>query len=122
MELRVKATRVQRDTEFEDDGLFALTLWVEQSPPHYISVSRDEADDPDLIYFEAEDQAYGFKTKSLNYRVEEGLLKLWLPASAPESFHWTADRLVAIEIPRSHLDEVTEVLPHIFNAVGTRTG
>jgi hypothetical protein len=110
----MKAEKVQVDVDFEDDGLFGITVWVDQTPPHYVSVSRDAAEDPDLIYFEAEDQIHGFKTDALKVELIGNDFFVALNPECPLKFHWTADRSISIRINEEDLAEVRRVLGEIM--------
>lgn len=42
----MKLYKIQKDEEFEDDGLCSITFWFEDDPPRYITLCRDELECP----------------------------------------------------------------------------
>lgn len=111
----MKATKIIVEKNFEDDGLYGVTLWVDREPPRYLSISRDEVEEPDVIYFEAQDQICGMKTAALEYSLVENKLILKFPASSAEKFHWDGSEEVSIGIGRDDYLAVRETLVNIFS-------
>ncbi len=74
----MKIIKIQYDDEFEDEGLYTITFWVDKEPPRYISLARDEEESPSIIYVELFDQKYGYETKNVTYKFKENLLNLYL--------------------------------------------
>lgn len=109
----MKATEVRVDSEFEADGLFGVTLWVDCTPPGYVSICRDELEKPDSIYVEAQDQKYGFATDQILLQWRNSTLVIQHPEGAPWRFHWSVDDVVEIDIPESDVQEVKRVLIRI---------
>ena len=109
----MKAVEVRVDAEFEDDGLFGVTLWVDSTPPGYLSICRDELENPDAIYFEAEDQKYGFETELIDLLWRNSVLIIGRPKQAKWQFHWTSADSVEIEIPESDAQQVKRVVERI---------
>lgn len=115
MRFDMEALNVLVDKDFEDDGLYAVTLWVNLDPPRYISISRDEFEDPDIIYIEAQDQIYGKKTTNLKYLLSGSILKLYFIPESTEVFHWNHSQEVSININESTKYEIHSTLKKIFD-------
>ncbi|ELY2739324.1 hypothetical protein NNQ28_16970 [Cronobacter dublinensis] len=115
MAFDMKALKVLVDKDFEDDGLYAVTLWVDLEPPRYISISRDVFEEPDVIYIEAQDQIYGKKTINLRYSISDLVLRLYFTQDADERFHWNNRQDVSISIDKENWDEMLPTLNNIFD-------
>lgn len=114
MGFNMKALKILVDKDYEDDGLYAITIWVDFEPLRYISISRDVFEEPDVIYIEAQDQIFGRKTTSLNYSISDFELKLYFSPSSDEIFHWSKSREVSIEINKDDRDIIQQTLKSIF--------
>lgn len=108
----MKLYKIQIDEDFEDDGLFSITFWVENDPPRYIALSRDELESPNSIYIEYIDQIYGFETRDIEYSFENGRLTLKLLVN---SFRWNHSSDLEIYIPEEEIDSVTFIMKKIFD-------
>jgi hypothetical protein len=113
----MNATRFLRDVGHEDDGLFCATIWVDETPPRYISISLDEAERPGELYFEAEDQVYGKYTKSLTCTFSGSTLILATTLVIGNFFHWTTDRKIQIEMKSIDLADARQILQKIFSVL-----
>jgi hypothetical protein len=111
---QMKALKVLIDKDFEDDGLYAVTLWVDSEPPRYISISRDAFEEPKFVYVEAQDQIYGKKTKNLKYSLYDSALDLYFLPDSEDCFHWNNSRKVSIEIDKGDRDAMQSTLKNIF--------
>ncbi|WGS45409.1 hypothetical protein LFL97_21955 [Burkholderia sp. JSH-S8] len=114
----MKAVRVVMDKDFEDDGLYCVTLWVDFDPPRYVSVSRDGLEEPDVIYVEAQDQIYGKKTTDLTYSVSGNILTLSFDQDYEECFHWNDGKEFSIEVDPPDLIKMQGTLVKIFSIEG----
>ncbi|MXN79374.1 hypothetical protein GR157_32195 [Burkholderia sp. 4701] len=114
----MKAVRVVVDKDFEDDGLYCVTLWVDSDPPRYVSVSRDDLEEPDVIYVEAQDQIYGKKTTDLTYSVRGNVLNFSFDQDSEGCFHWDNGKEVSIEIDPQDLIKMQATLVKIFSIEG----
>ena len=70
----MKVLKTQFDDDFEDDGLYTITFWDDLNPPNYISLARDNFDNPTMIYIELLDQKYGYETKDIQYSFNGNVL------------------------------------------------
>ncbi|MBB5018569.1 hypothetical protein HNQ59_001858 [Chitinivorax tropicus] len=114
----MKTTHVKADKEFEDDGLYCITIWVEEFPPRYISISYDEIEEPESIYIEAEDQKYGFKVPSIDLTLNDSSLKIGLGNDTAYHFHWTNQRCITITLTAEEIEEIKPTLHHIQQKSG----
>ena len=111
----MKVARAKIDEEFEDDGLFSVTFWMDHGQvPSYVSIARDEMEDPDSVYFEAEDQIHGFKTKGLSYSITGNEVTLDLSGDPTRAFFWDNSKLIRLDISNNDLASVSESLKKIF--------
>ncbi|EPK7286484.1 hypothetical protein [Citrobacter farmeri] len=115
MRFDMEALNVLVDKDFEDDGLYAVTLWVDLEPPRYISVSRDVFEESEVIYIEVQDQIYGRKTTNLNYSISEFILRLYFSPDSKETFHWNDSQEVSIKINKNEMDVMHPTLKKIFD-------
>jgi hypothetical protein len=111
----MNAIRFLRDIEYEDEGLFCATIWVDETRPRYISISLDEAERPGELYFEAEDQVYGKYTRSLACTFSGSTLILASTLEVGNIFHWTPDTEIKIEMKSIDLDDARQILKKIFS-------
>ncbi|KNC90721.1 hypothetical protein GM31_03385 [Trabulsiella odontotermitis] len=110
--------KVQVDKDIEDDGLYIVTLWVDLTPPRYISVSRDAYEEPDVIYIEAQDQIYGKKTTNLRYSISDSILRLYFLPGSEVFFHWNNSSEVLIKINERDWEVMQESFKNIFSLGG----
>jgi hypothetical protein len=110
----MKPVRIQFDTDFADDGLYSITFWFQNSEvPSYVSLAKDEIEDPECSYIEAEDQKYGFKATDLSYTIIDDTLGLSFSADSDNRFFWNKSKYIEIEIPVHELKNVELCLAHI---------
>lgn len=114
MRFNMKALKILVDKDYEDDGLYAVTIWVDLESLRYISVSRDAFEEPDVIYIEAQDQIFGKKTTNLNYYISDFELKLYFSPDSDEVFHWSGGQEVSIKINKEDRDIMQQTLKIIF--------
>lgn len=114
---KLNAIKLLRDIEYEDDGLFCVTIWVNETPPRYISISLDEIERPGELYFEAEDQKYGVYTRSLVCNFCGSSLTLISTSEVANLFHWTTDREIRIGMKSIDLQDAKQIIDKIFNAL-----
>ncbi len=73
----LNAEKLIVETEYEDDGLYMITIWVDDDEIGYIAISKDlQGSCPEKIYFEWGDQANGRFVNGFKYSVEGGLLNI----------------------------------------------
>lgn len=103
---------IQFDHEHEDDGLYTITFWLYEDPPAYITLARDDHEDPHTIYFESLDQKYGFNSAEINYSLNGDTLFLYLPQNQAT---WDGEKTLSINIPKQKISDVAQKLIKIFN-------
>ena len=65
------------ESEYEDDGLYMITIWFTDDQIGYIAISRDlQGNCPEEIYFEWGDQSNGRFIEKLSYSFDNFILKL----------------------------------------------
>ena len=117
----LKTKSVQIDTELQDDGLYSITFYFGKSRnPYYMTLARDEYEEPDDIYFEAEDQIHGFKSREITYTLKNDILRIDLSADKSNNFFWTKDRVIEVELG-SDIKEAGECLDRLFQ-IGRKVG
>ena len=106
------AKNIQLDDEFEDEGLYTLTFWLENDPPRYLCLARDD-DEPDHIYIEMLDQKYGFETTitHTHYQLNNQFLTLYLDR---ELTFFPHKKQLTIELKQDTISAVTTKLRKIF--------
>jgi len=110
----MKPSRIQIDREFEDDGLYGVTFWFgEGNNPSYLSLARDQLEDPDHIYIEAEDQRYGFRVRSLAWSRRDNTIALQLDPATHHRFHWNGTSTCDITVAVAEITGVESTLAHI---------
>lgn len=115
MTFDMKTLKVQVDKDVEDDGLYVVTLWVDLTPPRYISISRDAYEEPGVMYIEAQDQIYGKKTTNLRYSISDSILRLYFLSGSGEVFHWNNSLEVLIKINDGDWEVMQESFENIFS-------
>ncbi|MBO2009985.1 hypothetical protein [Hymenobacter negativus] len=111
----MQVDRTQIDTESEDDGLFSVTFWFDKSTvPGFVTIARDELEEPDVIYFEAEDQMHVFKTDKLAYLISGNSITFDLFNDLSNAFFWTTLRTFSLDVASEDLADVTQCLERIF--------
>jgi len=110
----MKPARIQLDTDFEEDGLYSITFWFQNSElPSYLSLARDEIEDPEFSYIEAEDQKYGFRANDLSFTINRENVGLSFSANSDNKFFWNESKYIEIEVPANELKKVERYLAHI---------
>lgn len=110
----MKPTKIQFDTDFEEDGLFSITFWFDKYKiPSYLSIAKDEMEDPDFVYIEAEDQKFGFKSADLTYSINAYGIKLTFAKESNSYFYWDKSKEIEIEINENDLENVKRYLGRI---------
>ena len=104
--------KIQIDSEYEDDGLYSITFWFDDDPPRYLSLARDEYEDPEYIYIEYIDQKYGFKTKDIKYDFKENNISIEL---LNNNFKWNNKSILEFEISLKKVEDVKKTMNNIFN-------
>ena len=111
---RETAGEIQIDRGYQDDGLYAITLYFDETDiPCYITLARDEYEEPDDIYFEAEDQIYSFKSKHIQYTLTSDVLTIDLARDSLNRFFWTSSESVEITC-KEHADDLNACPQRIF--------
>lgn len=65
------------ESEYEDDGLYMITIWFTDDQIGYIAISRDlQGSCPEKIYFEWGDQSNGRFIEEFSYSFDNLILKL----------------------------------------------
>lgn len=114
------ASKVQIDREFQDDGLYAVTFYFRAGEiPYYVTLARDETEEPDEIYFEAEDQICSFKSKDIKYSISGSVVNFDLAGDVLNKFFWTNSEFLEITI-QENTEEVEMCLKRIFE-IGRRS-
>ena len=111
----MRAKKVQIDHDFQDDGLFAITFYFEEDVvPYYITLSRDELEDPDVIYFEAHDQIHSFKSKEIKYTFKDNIFSLDLTNDVVNFFYWNHKKKIEVIINEG-MEDINICLQRIFD-------
>lgn len=110
----MRAQQVQIDTGYADDGLYAVTFWLDADPPRYITLARDEVEEAQSVYLEFADQKYGFSSPAISYVLEDTHLTLHIP---PPHRLWHGGRRIRITLPAEDCAATASVLARIF-AIG----
>lgn len=115
-------TSIQIDKEFQDDGLFAITFYFEKDRiPYYITVCRDEYEEPDAVYVEAEDQIHSFKSSTIRYALCDAILTFDLSEDKENAFFWTRSKIVDIVLCQNDIHDVKICLERLFET-GRQSG
>lgn len=92
------ATVVDFEEALEDDGVLGLTFWFEGVNRPYLSICCD-AESPECVYIESEDQKYGFETTSLTSHFIAAQIIVFELANG-ETFPASKINRVEIRIPK----------------------
>ena len=112
----LKSSEIFLDNQESDDGYYSAGFLIdrkEAGEPNNNGFCRDDLEDPGWIYVEADDQIYGYKTKSIKFNFEGSVLSVDLIDN--NKFHWNGGKSFKILIPEDKIRDVEECLGCMFS-------
>lgn len=103
--LKLKPASVQIDQE--DDAFFSITFWFYDDVVGYISLIRDNDENPDAMYIECTDQIYGFEINSLLFSFIDNELILELENG--KTFNFDNSSKVCIHLNKEDKERVASI-------------
>ena len=109
--LKLRPVSVQVDQE--DDAFFSITFWFYDDVIGYISLMRDNDNNPDVLYIECTDQIYGFEINSLLFIFIDN--KLILELENGKTFKFDNSPKVCICLKEEDKERVASIINTIVN-------